>query len=125
MNIKNKIRNSLFANSLRLVTRYKNSLFLTIVFTIAFILAIFFFRLFNLISLSWITFPFMALAVFLLIYYFKIGLIFLFDALFIVSFFILKKFFDSFADQFPLPTTSGAFYTFLGFSLAYYLIALL
>ena len=54
----------------------------------------------------------------------KIGLMVLFDALFIVSFFILKKFFDSFAGQFPLPTTAGAFYIFVIFSLIYYLIVL-
>ena len=78
MNIKNQIRNSLFANSLRLAKLNPD----------------------------------------------KIGLMVLFDALFIISFFILKKFFDSFAGQFPLPTTAGAFYTFMIFSLIYYLIVL-
>jgi len=78
MNIKNQIRNSLFAKSISLAKSNPD----------------------------------------------KICLMVLFDALFIVSFFILKKFFDSFAGQIPLPTTAGAFYTFMIFSLVYYLIVL-
>ena len=55
----------------------------------------------------------------------KIGIMILFDALFVVSFFVLKSFFEYFAGQFPLPTTASAFYIFIIFTLAYYLIVVL
>src|SRR3989344_3329470 len=48
----------------------------------------------------------------------------LFDFLFVVSFLTLKRLFDFLAGEFPLPTTSGALYTFIIFSLVYYLIVL-
>lgn len=54
----------------------------------------------------------------------KIGLMILFDALFLVFFFVLKRFFEYFAGQFPLPTTSGALYIFIIFTFIYYLLLL-
>ena len=124
MNIKNTIRNSLVTNSIKLVIHSKNSFSLSIVFTVAVVAIIFFFNLFNVILIPWVSVPFIALAVFLLIYYYKIGMMALFDFLFVISFLTLKRLFDFLAGEFPLPTTSGALYIFIIFSLVYYLVVL-
>src|SRR3989344_2256413 len=93
MNIKNTIRNSLVTNSIKLVIHSKNSFSLSIVFTVAVVAIIFFFNLFNVILIPWVSVPFIALAVFLLIYYYKIGMMALFDFLFVISFLTLKRLF--------------------------------
>ena len=122
-------RESLFIKSIRLVRQYKNTIKLTSYLTSIFAFILFVLNFLTQYSTSnpilpWVWVLPVIVGFFLLVYYYKIGLMVLFDFLFLVSFYALYVFSQYAAQGIFLSQSLSSVYIFLVLSLTYYLIVI-